>query len=133
MKKIILLFAFSMLFSCSNSEDNADVGNKSSYAPPTWIQGTWGVVDYSGVPTKFYTFTSDNVCQIITVSTICWKEGIAQNPTILSGNDISTATNYTANFISGGTTLTLTFKKISPTKILWTNTGSADFELDKLN
>ena len=123
MKKLFLLFALSILFSCSKPDSNATnnpaTSISSGYHPPTWIQGTWGVLDYTGVPTKFYTFTTDNVCQITTVSKLCWKDAIAQTPTILSGNDTSTATNYTASLISGNGTVTLSFEKVSATKILW--------------
>ena len=66
MNKIILLFAFLMLLSCSKSDDNSTATNNSTYSPPTWIQGTWGVVSYTGEFQKFYTFTTNNVCQIST-------------------------------------------------------------------
>lgn len=138
-KNLFLIFILVLTIACSSSDDSAGSTSSSSpYNPPSWIHGTWGL-KANGVTllndNPFYTFTSDNVCQLTGVSTLCWKESIAQSPTILSGNDVSTSTTYTANFIqsSGSVTLTLSFEKVSATKILWLNTSSGSIQLEKLN
>lgn len=140
MKKIVLLFTFIVLLSCSNSDDNSNTSS-SPYSPPAWIQGTWGL-KANGISIfadqAFYKFTEDNVCQITSgISTLCWKETVLQFPTIHSGSDTSSGTIYEANLISGNGAQTLTFKfeRVSVTKILWLNASPqlGDFELEKLN
>ena len=138
MKKAFFLFFIGFfLISCSSNNDDASA---SPFNPPSWIQGTWGEkanVANGQAENPIYRFTNDNICQIITSSyTNCWKESIQQDVTkTLSGNDTKTDDTYTVRFISGGgaTTLTLSFKKVSSTRILWINTGNGDFPLDKLN
>lgn len=139
MKKILISTILSvLLISCSSSDDSSP-NSSSPYNPPTWIHGTWGYRAGIVYTNDFavYRFTSDNVCQLQgnVNSSMCWKESIQQTPTILSGNDSSTSTTYTANFISGNgaTTLTLSFQKVSATKILWLNTSSGNIELEKLD
>ena len=128
-----------LLVSCSSSSSNNNpVVSSSTYNPPSWIQGTWGIkADGAGQTDQaYYKFTTDNICQLTGgFSSQCWKESINTSPQILSGSETITSDNYTANFISSGgaSTLTLSFKKVSTTKILWTNTSSGDIPLDKLN
>ncbi len=126
MKKLLIIFTALLLFSCSSSSDDNNSSN-SSYNPPTWIQGTWGI---NSNPS--FRFTTNNLCQLSQV-TICWKESIAQYPSIYSGSDVSTNSSYEANLIQSGgaVTSTLKFKKISATKIAWDYNG-VDIELDKL-
>jgi len=136
MKKLILLLSFLTLLSCSSSDDDSN-GSKSSYSPPIWIQGTWGVKSNLSGDKPMYKFSADNVCQITSVSSICWKETIQQTPNVLSGSDKSTSTTYEANFIAtkGASTITLSFEKISATQIKWINTSisSGYTVLEKLN
>ena len=138
MKKILISTILTvLLISCSSSDDTSS-NNSSPYSPPAWIHGTWGLKAGVGVPNDmaFYKFTTDNVCQLINgISSMCWKESIQQTPTILSGSDSSTPTTYIANFISGNgaQTTTLSFQKVSATKILWLNTSSGNIELEKLD
>ena len=136
MKKMLLvLFSTVFLFGCSSSDGDS---GSSFYNPPTWIQGTWGLkASVNAYPNDipYYKFTSDNVCQLIggTYSS-CWKETIQQTPQFLSGSDSHTDNTYEAKFIqsNGATTLTLSFKKVSATKIIWVNTLGGNIELEKL-
>lgn len=133
MKKLLFVFSAFFLFSCSSSDDNNS--SNSAYNPPTWIQGTWGIkADGTISKNPMYKFTSDNVCQLSQVTSTCWKESIAQAPSVYSGSDVSTNSSYEASFIQSGgaVTITLKFKKISTTKIVWTYLGF-DYELDKLD
>lgn len=134
MKNILLLIFVVIFTSCSSSDDN-DSSSKSLYNPPSWIQGTWGIAENEGFPENaLLKFTSDDVCQLVQVTSMCWKEAIKNSPQILSGSDKSSDTTYEAKFVSGGsTTVTLSFKKVSATKILWVNNGSGDLDLVKLN
>ena len=137
-KFYFLLLVTSFIFGCST--DSTDSSSSSVYNPPTWIHGTWGL-KANGLTVlndnPFYRFTSDNVCQIIVNanSSMCWKETIQQTPSIMSGNDNSTSTTYEASLISGNgaQTTTLSFQKISSTKILWMSTSVGDVELEKLD
>ena len=137
-KFYFLLLVTSFIFGCST--DSTVSSSSSVYNPPTWIHGTWGL-KANGLTVlndnPFYRFTSDNVCQIIVNanSSMCWKETIQQTPSIMSGNDNSTSTTYDASLISGNgaQTTTLSFQKISPTKILWMPTSVGDVELEKLD
>ena len=134
MKKLLFLFTSLLLLSCSSSDDNNS--SNSDFNPPTWIQGTWGIkADGTTPKNPMYRFTSNNVCQLSQLTSLCWKESIAQAPSIYSGSDVSTNSTYEASFIAnkGAVTITLTFKKVSATKILWINNGTIDFELDKLD
>ncbi len=133
MKKLLFVFTALLLFSCSSSSDDNNSSN-SDFNPPTWIQGTWGVkADGTSASTPLYRFTTNNLCQLSQV-TLCWKESIAQAPSIYSGSDVSTDSSYEANLIQSGgaVTITLKFKKISSTKIAWVYNG-IDLELDKLD
>lgn len=132
---LLVLFSSVLLFGCSPSDDDS---GSSPYNPPTWIQGTWGLkASVNAYPNDipYYKFTSDNVCQLIggTYSS-CWKETIQQTPQFLSGSDSHTDNTYEAKFIqsNGATTLTLSFKKVSATKIIWVNTLGGNIELEKL-
>ena len=137
MKKLLLvLISTVFLFGCSGSD--GDSGSNSYYNPPTWIQGTWGLkASVNAYPNDipYYKFTSDNVCQLIggTYSS-CWKETIQQTPQFLSGSDSHTDNTYEAKFIqsNGATTLTLSFKKVSATKITLVDALSGNIELEKL-
>lgn len=133
MKKLLFIFTALLLFSCSSSSDDTNSSN-SNFNPPTWIQGTWGTkADDTTASTPLYRFTSNNLCQLSQATSLCWKESIAQAPSIYSGSDVSTNSTYEANFIQSGgaVTITLKFKKISATKIAWVYNG-IDIELDKL-
>ena len=136
---IIAVWSLFLLISCSSSPSNSTPTVSSSiYNPPSWIQGTWGrKANGAGQTDKaYYKFTTDNICQLTGgFSSQCWKESINTSPQILSGSETITSDTYTANFISSGgaSTLTLSFKKVSATKILWINTSSGDIPLDKLN
>ena len=131
MKKLLLIFSIVTFISCSSDDSSS---NNSPYDPPSWIHGTWGLAQTDFSPeNSFYRFTSDNVCQLIQVSSVCWKESVLDFPQIYSGSDSSSDTRYEAKFGSaGGTTLTLKFQKISSSKILWLNNGSTEIELVKL-
>lgn len=135
MKKLLLvLFSAVFLFGCSSSD--GDSGSSSSYSPPTWIQGTWGFkadgISYTN-DQPLYKFTSDNFCLFVGGITQCWKEAIRLTPQVMSGSDSHTDSTYEINLISGNgaTTLTMNFKKVSATKIMWV-TSTGDVELDKL-
>ncbi len=132
----ISLFLIVSLSGCSSSDESV---NSSVYNPPTWIQGTWGykaVDSGTGQDLPLYKFTSDNVCQLTLsdIITTCWKEIIELSPKIYSGNDSSTSDTYEVKLITanGVQTVTLKFKKVSDTKIIWVNLGS-NIELEKLN
>ena len=137
MKKNILLFIISFIFfGCSSSDESV---NSSVYNPPTWIQGTWGfkaTTTGTGQDESYFKFTTDNVCQLTLsdISTTCWKEIIELSPKIYSGNDSSTSDTYEVKLITanGVHTVTLKFKKVSATKIIWVYSGS-NIELEKLN
>lgn len=129
MKKIFLLSVLFLFFiSCSSNDDSSS--SNSPYNPPSWIQGTWG---YEGDDSPVYKFTSDDVCQIIQVSTHCWKESILDFPDNISGSDVGTDDTYEVSYVSGVTSLTLSFVKISSTVIIWTNSGYSNTELIRLD
>lgn len=135
MKKLLsFTIIFIALTSCSKS-DNSAVVNSSDFHPPNWIQGTWGIMaDATTSKNPMFKFTTNNLCQLSPSNSMCWKESIEQAPTIYAGSDVSTNSSYEANLIQsvGAVTLTLTFKKITATKIAWTYAG-IDRELDKLD
>ncbi len=142
MKHLISSVFFLLLLSCSSSsDDNSNqnpINSSSPYSPPAWIHGKWGLKangTAGSVDHPFYQFSSDNVCQLTPSQTICWKETVQQFPAIYSGSDATTNNTYTAVFSAGGgsTTVTLSFQKVSPTKILWLGTSSGNVELEKLN
>ncbi|MBJ7880982.1 hypothetical protein [Gelidibacter salicanalis] len=131
MKNSLLLFFIVAFISCSSDDSSS---NNSPYNPPSWIHGTWGLAktEFSD-ENPFYKFTSDNVCQLTQVSSLCWKESVMDFPQIHSGSDSSSDTIYESKFVSvGGTTITLNFQKVSSSKILWLNSGSSEIELVKL-
>lgn len=133
MKKLLFIFTAFLLFSCSSSSDDNNSSN-SNFSPPSWIQGTWGIkADGTTYSTPMYRFTTNNICQLSQATSLCWKESIAQAPSMYSGSDVSTSASYEANFIQlgGAVTITLKFKKISATKIAWIYNG-IDIELYKL-
>lgn len=137
MRNVLLFILVSISCICCNSDDSAS-SSSSIYNPPNWIQGVWGLRTDNGEATTeipFYRFTNDNVCQLQSgISTSCWKETINQFPQLFSGSDLSSDTSYTASLLSGNgaTSLTFTFQKISPSKILWI-VSSGNIELEKLD
>ena len=134
---LIAICTILLLVSCSSSSSNNNPAvSSSTYNPPSWIQGTWGIKATGGGQTNDdpkYKFTTDNICQLTGgFSSQCWKEGINSNPQGLSGSETITADTYVCALSGGGTSVTLTFRKISSTKILWVN-QSRNLELEKLN
>lgn len=135
MKKLIFIFSVLLLFSCSSSSDDDNNSSSTYFHPPTWIQGTWGIKQDGDTPkTPMFKFTSNNLCQLSSVTTLCWKESIEQAPQIYSGSDVSTNSSYQASLIQsqGAVKITMTFKKVSATKIIWDYSG-AEIEMDKLD
>lgn len=136
MKKLISVLFFAVfIIGCSSSDDSS---SSSTYNPPSWIQGKWGLkANGSSVVNDIpmYRFTSNDVCQLIGgSSSSCWKDLISQSPSMLSGEDSETSTTYTASLISnGGVTNTFSFQKISATKIKWLNTPNGNIDLQKLD
>jgi hypothetical protein len=137
MKKLFLFLSFATILSCSSSDDNST--SSAFYHPPTWIQGTWG---YKTSPSQgtdelaVYKFETDNVCQLVGIASLCWKEMASQyksaNTPNLVAEDTQTASTYEAKFGSGGSVITLKFVKISATQIKWMD-GVTNPILDKLN
>lgn len=134
-KSLFLLFAIVLFFGCSSDDSSSDSG---IYNPPSWIHGTWGYsadVDTGTNNTPIYRFTSNNVCQVFAIN-FCWKEAIEQDTTNnISGSDNSTNDAYSASLITGNGTLTTTisFERISATKILLIDNINGDTELEKLD
>jgi hypothetical protein len=136
-KKLLFLILLSFIFfGCSSSSNSNE---SSTYNPPLWIQGTWGIKAINnglGFDEEYYRFSTNNICQITIVNTytFCWKDQIEQAPQgTLSGSDTSTDNTYEAKLISsnGGQTVTVKFQKISSTKIKLINSIS-DLVLEKL-
>lgn len=133
---IVAVWSIFLLASCSSPSSNeAPPPAASPYNPPSWIHGTWGYTAVGNSPSQpLYKFSADNVCQLTSVQTICWKEGINTNPQGLSGSETITGDTYTCSLSGGGTNITLMFKKVSVTKILWiTNSSGGGSTLEKLN
>lgn len=136
MKKLILLLTLVILSSCSSSDDNSN-NSSSSFHPPSWILGTWGTKASQGISEQpAYKFETDNVCQLISITSLCWKEMANQykNTGInFVAEDTSTASTYEAKIGAGGQIITLKFVRISATQIKWVNNGFIDITYDKLN
>lgn len=138
MKKLLLLFSLVTMLSCSSSDDNSNNSNSNSnFHPPVWIQGTWGIKASQGIPEQAaYKFETDNVCQLVSVTSLCWKEMANQyknaNTPNLVAEDASTTSTYEAKIGAGGQTITLKFERISATQIKWVNNGVIDITYDKL-
>jgi len=73
MKKIILLFAFAIFFSCSKSDDDTNSNNGSDFHPPAWIQGTWAVSDGFSSTSKIFKFTANDFISINVSSELSWQ------------------------------------------------------------
>ena len=139
MKKLFLFLSLATILSCSSSEDNSNNSTSNTfYHPPTWILGTWGYKASQGNPElAVYKFETDNVCQLVGVTSMCWKETAnlyktANTPNLVA-EDTQTASTYEAKFGAGGSVITLKFVKISATQIKWIETGNGtDIILDKL-
>lgn len=133
---LIAVWSILLLVSCSSStSNNTPAVSSSIYNPPIWIQGTWGIKANGGGQVNDdprYKFTTDNICQITAFSSQCWKEGINSNPQGLSGSETITSDTYVCVLGGGGTSVTLTFKKVSATKIMQVNTVG-NLVLEKLN
>lgn len=132
----ISLFLIVSLSGCSSSDESV---NSSVYNPPVWIQGTWGfkaTTTGTGQDESYFKFTSNNLCQLTfgDIITTCWKEMTEVSPKIYSGSENSSSDSYEIKLIAvdGIQSVTLKFKKVSATKIIWVNSGS-NIELEKLN
>lgn len=136
MKKFFLFLSFATILSCSSSDDN--LNSNAFYQPPTWIQGTWGYKASQGIGgTAVYKFETDNICQVNSIVSTCWKETAnlykSTNATNVIAEDTQTATTYEAKIGALGSVITVKFVKISATQIKWVETGSGnDIILDKL-
>lgn len=136
MKKTILLLSFVILSSCSSTDDNSN-NSSSTLHPSSWIQGTWGIKASQGMPEQaVYKFENDNLCQLISVSSLCWKEMANQYKNTGVNfvlEDKETSSTYEAKIGSGGSFITLKFERVSATQIKWVNNGIMDITYDKLN
>ena len=134
MKKLLFLFLTVSLLACSG-DDSSDSVNSNDFNPPAWIQGTWGYENVNSL-TPAFRFKPADVCQLLNngMSESCWGsqvELLAQNNVNYTVDEQSTDSSYSVAFGSNGTTNTLTFEKISDSKIKWIN-GSTNPELVKL-
>lgn len=132
MKKLLLLFVATILFSCSDDDSNSV--NSGIYSPPGWIQGTWGMAETEFTnKVAYFKFTSDDICQLTSLSSVCWKE-MAQNyqssGVELNTDEEITSDYYEATIGASGVNNTLKFERISATKMLW---GNSDIELIKFD
>lgn len=132
MKKLLLLFVSILFIGCSDDDSNSV--NSGIYNPPDWIQGTWGMAETEFTnEVAYFKFTSDDICQLTSLSSVCWKE-MAQNYQTsgveLNTDEEITSDYYEATIGASGVNNTLKFERISATKIIWL---SGNFELIKLD
>jgi major membrane immunogen (membrane-anchored lipoprotein) len=127
MKKIIFLFAISMLLACSKSDENkVDTINQNKITPPVWIQGTWLNV-FSTNPftaTPFCKFTNSDFCVISSSLENCIAQSIQQASQAGASTNVQqtiTDNNYKLTYTIQGQTSTYQFIKISNTKIEYVN------------
>jgi hypothetical protein len=124
MKKIILLFSITLLFSCSNS-DNDNINNYS-ITPPSWIHGTWAIV-YTTDPVVIqpaFKFKSNDFCVISSSTELCQAtslEQAAQSGANVLVEQTITDTEYELKMTILSQTTTYNFIKINDTKIEYVN------------
>lgn len=126
MKKISIIILLILVCSCSNSDDNTNSFN-SDFNPPSWIQGTWGVVDTTiDYKQGLFKFTNNDFFNVLFNIEISQKEQIEQYRK-LGTNSIVTEeiTNSVYNFSikTNYVTTTYKFKKIDATHISYELNG----------
>jgi len=111
-KKMFILMTFSLLliFSCSL------LNFGGSFAPPTWIQGTWE----DDLGTTSYIFEADNVTQSIAGYEI--NLGLAYIAATIT--ETSNDSLYEFTIDQSGSVATYTFDKTSSTTLDYTVTAS---------
>ena len=129
MKKIILLFTFTFLLSCSSSVDNSSNNSNAisgnDFHPPTWIQGNYRqsmgstIIGQNG-----FNFPANDLVIVTSAGSLVSQQGYV-NLGRTGGQTVKvvetiTNTLYSAEInYSFGQTTTYTFDKISTTKIGW--------------
>ncbi|MDO4880660.1 MAG: hypothetical protein Q3983_05220 [Capnocytophaga sp.] len=117
MKKIILLFiAIVGIIACGKSDDSSNNDGKasSSYAPPSWMIGTW--VNELTNTTGY--FVSDKDFCLISAGRTCLLSGTtAQVVTKISQKITNDTYEVSIEMNNGSQSIDFSFKKISDNKI----------------
>lgn len=121
MKKVVFLFSLFVLLSCSSSDESI---NSSDFNPPAWIQGTWVQLFAGQDAGTGVRFGAHDLCLVIGTGELC-QQGIINSQRAAGGKmsviETITSTSYSVIISSSAGSNTFSFRKISDTKIEWTN------------
>ncbi|MBC7642768.1 MAG: hypothetical protein H7174_10605 [Flavobacterium sp.] len=138
MKKIILLFAFSMLFSCSKSDSNTSnsptASSTNDFHPPSWIQGNYKqTIGNNVIAQNGFNFSSNDLVVVTSAGSLLSQQGSVNSARTYGSQSVTvietiTNTLYSAqiNYPSGQSVI-YAFDKISSTKIKWQAAPTAEF------
>ena len=130
MKKIVLLFSFFLLLSCSNSDDDVS-SSLTDFNPPAWIQGTWALQDDTSNDAVVFNFTKADFCMTASYAKQCQKElekKKKKNGGTVKVTETITANTYTAEITYyAGQSVIYSFRKLSSNSIEWTASPGAVF------
>jgi hypothetical protein len=138
MKKIILLFAFTILFSCSKSDSNTTnnpaTSTTNDFHPPSWIQGNYKqTIGTNVISQNGFNFSANDLVIVNSTGSLLSQQGSvnfarANGSQTVTVVEIITNTLYSAqiNYPSGQSVI-YAFDKISSTKIRWQATQQAEF------
>lgn len=115
MKNLLFVFISVLIFSCSSNSDDSP-SSSNLFNPPTWIHGSWSN------PIGGYKFTTNNVCQINSVSELCFKRMIEDYNSALPNSstvneEIISDSEYKFSYTVQSTTQYFHFVKTSNTEI----------------
>lgn len=125
MRKLVYVFFMTMvLLGCSSDDNSGSNGNNQFFNPPSWIHGTWLQMYDENFSLGFgYKFTSNNVCQIASQTTTCFKE-MLENYDVTAGvievstdEEIKSNTEYKFSYTVAGVTQEFHFRKVSNSEI----------------
>lgn len=130
MKKIVLMFSFFLLLSCSNSDDYTS-SSSAYFNPPEWIQGTWALEDDATNDAVVFNFTRADFYMTASYAKQCQKELVDQmekNGGKVKVTETITANTYTVEITYyAGQSVIYSFRKLSSKSIGWTASPGAVF------
>ncbi|WAC40907.1 hypothetical protein [Pedobacter sp. SL55] len=120
-KSIYLVLVTIFLLSCSKKDETPESSIKIS--PPTWVQGEW-YLEGEATKSSAFKITSDDFCIGAFNSYSCNKEALAtysKGKMAANVKEVKSDTDYSIEITLASQVTTYNFRKVSATKIKWTN------------
>lgn len=121
MKKVLFFLCLVTAFiSCSSDDDSGK--QVQSLTPPSWIIGEWRytvVLENNNITLtdNGYNFLSEDVCEVFTTNTLCFKSTYAQESGVYFTEYIKNDSEYKFSYTRGNKTEQYYFSRIDKDRI----------------